>query len=120
MNTPKLTRAALAGALAVGLLSAAPARADGWHDHDDAGPVAFIAGLVAGAIASPYIVAPPRPVYVQPPVAYVPPPVYTYAPPPPVAYVPASPAYVYAPAPDYRWRRHHGDDDHRRWRDDDR
>ena len=115
MNTPKLSHAALAGALALGLLSATPARADGWHDHDNAGPIAFIAGLVTGAIVSPYV-APPQPVYAPPPVAYVPPPVYTYAPAPPVAYVPPTPAYVYAPAPEYRWRGHH---DHRRWRGDD-
>ncbi len=113
MNTPKLSHAALAGALAIGLLSATPARADGWHDHDNAGPFAFIAGLVAGAIAAPYVVAPAPQVYAPPPVAYVPPPVYNYA--PPVTYVPATPSYVYAPAPDYGWRRHHEDEDHRRW-----
>lgn len=102
MKTSNTSRLATAGILALGLVAATPA----WADGDDAiGPVAFIAGLVAGAAVSPsVVVAPPRPVY------YAPQPVYSYAPPPPVAYVPAAPGYVYAPGP-YRWR----DDDRRGW-----
>lgn len=126
MTTPRITRFVAVGVLAAGLAVSGPAWADGGHDRDGLGPVAFIAGLVAGAIAAPYLAAQaPRPVeYAPPPVAYAPPPAYTDAPPPPaqVVYVPAAPGYVYAAAP-YTWRQG-GDErpDRRRdWhRDDDR
>ena len=121
MNAPRISRIALVAGVALGLGTAAPAWADGYHhDHDGFGPAAAIVGLAAAAIAAPYLfgqaqVVTPAPVYAAPPVAYAPPQV-VYAPPPPPAYVYApAPTYVYRPAPAYYGR---GEGWHRGWHRD--
>ncbi len=122
MNVPRIPRIALIAGVALGLGTAAPAWADGYHhDHDGFGPAAAIVGLAAAAIAAPYIfggaqVVAPAPVYAAPPVAYAPPPVVYAPPPPPPAYVYApAPTYVYRPAPVYYGR---GEGWHRGWHRD--
>ena len=128
MSANRVSRIAISAAVALGLASAAPAWADGYHDHDGFGPVAALAGLAAAVIAAPYVFGAPRvvvpaPVYAPPPVAYAPAPVYVQPP----AYAYAPPAYRYVPAPGYRgdrdWhdRGWHDRGWHRGWqRDDDR
>ena len=97
------SRIALVSAVTVSFCMPLPAWADGGHDPGE-GPVAFLAGLATGMLASPYIAAaPPAPVYVQPSVVYAPPP-------PPPAYVYTPVPYGYAPAQPYGWRRR---EDHR-------
>lgn len=104
MKSQRTSRFAVVVAVAaVGFSVASPARADG-GEGDGGGPIAFLAGMVTGALAAPYVAAPPpAPVYVQPSVVYAPPPAYVYA--------PAPAPYVYQPAPRYGWR---GREDHHR------
>ncbi len=116
MNASRFSRTALVAGLALGLVTASPAWADGHGDHDGFGPAAAIFGIAAAAAALPYVFGAPRVVVPAPAPVYAPPPVYAYTPPP--AYVYAPPTYVYAPSPEYRMRRDarwhrrwHGDDD---------
>ena len=71
----------LSAALAATTLTAlAPAKADGWHHHNNSGDVvaAGVLGLAVGALAAGALAPPYRPVYGEPVYAAPPPPPPTF------------------------------------------